>query len=243
MSNFTIIPAIDLREGKVVRLYQGDYARQTDYATDPLELAHRYRAAGAEWLHVVDLDGAREGSGSQHELIAKIARTGLRVQAGGGVRGSGDLQRLFDAGVERVVVGSVAVRDRDTVTRWLSEQGEERIVLALDARWRDGAWRVPTAGWTTDEGATLYQLMRHYAAAGARHVLCTDIDRDGTLQGPNLALYEYLRTLEPGLLLQVSGGVRALEDIPAAQETGAAAIILGRALLEHRFTLEDALSC
>ena len=243
MSEFDIIPAIDLRDGKVVRLYQGDYDRQTDYAADPLELAHRYHAAGAEWLHVVDLDGAREGGGRHHELIAKIVHAGLRVQAGGGVRGEDDLRRLFDAGVERVVVGSMAVRERDAVAGWLSAHGESRIVLALDARWQGDAWRVPTAGWTTDEGATLDELARYYAAAGARHVLCTDIDRDGTLQGPNLALYDYLRALEPGLLLQVSGGVRALEDIAAARETGAAAIILGRALLERRFTLEDALSC
>lgn len=243
MSAFTIIPAIDLRGGQVVRLYQGDYAKQTDYAVDPVELAQRYRAAGAEWLHVVDLDGARDGGGGHIDLIAKMAYTGLRVQAGGGVRDEAGLQRLFDAGVERVVVGSLAVRAPETVGRWLDGFGGERIALALDTRWRDGAWRVPTAGWTTDEGGALDPLARHYAAAGARHVLCTDIDRDGTLQGPNLALYDHLHALEPGLLLQVSGGVRALEDIAAARETGAAGIILGRALLEGRFRLEEALSC
>jgi phosphoribosylformimino-5-aminoimidazole carboxamide ribotide isomerase len=243
MSAFEIIPAIDLRAGKVVRLYQGDYGRQTHYPVDPLEQAHRYRAAGAEWLHVVDLDGARDGGGSHLELIAKIARAGSRVQSGGGVRREEDLRRLFDAGVERVVVGSMAVREPAVVERWLADFGAERIVLALDARWKDGAWRVPTAGWTTDEGGLLDGLARHYAAAGARHVLCTDIDRDGTLQGPNLALYRHVHANEPGLRLQVSGGVRAIDDIPAARGTGAAAIVLGRALLEGRFTVEEALSC
>ena len=209
MSAFDIIPAIDLRGGKVVRLYQGDYDRQTHYAVDPLELAHRYRAAGTEWLHVVDLDGARDGGSGHVGLIAKIVGAGSRVQCGGGARGEEDLRRLFDAGVERVVVGSMAVREPETVVRWLSDFGTERIVLALDTRWKNSAWRVPTAGWTTDESNTLDELARHYAAAGAHHVLCTDIDRDGTLRGPNLALYRHLRAQEPGLRLQVSGGVRA----------------------------------
>ena len=137
----------------------------------------------------------------------------------------------------------VAVTEPETVVRWLSDFGTERIVLALDTRWKNSAWRVPTAGWTTDESNTLDELARHYAAAGARHVLCTDIDRDGTLRGPNLALYRHLRAQEPGLRLQVSGGVRAPEDIAAARATGAAAILLGRALLEGHFTVEEALSC
>lgn len=243
MNAFDVIPAIDLREGRVVRLYQGDYRRQTQYAVDPLEQAERYRAAGAAWLHLVDLDGARVGGGTHLDLVAKIARAGSRLQAGGGVRSETDVHRLFDAGVERVVVGSLAVREPAMVERWLAGFGAERIVLALDARWSDDAWRVPTAGWTTDEGGLLDALVRHYAAAGARHVLCTDIDRDGTLQGPNLGLYRHVLASEPGLRLQVSGGVRALEDIRAARDTGAAAIVLGRALLEGRVGVEEALSC
>ncbi|MFT4197278.1 MAG: HisA/HisF-related TIM barrel protein, partial [Pseudoxanthomonas sp.] len=216
-AGFQIIPAIDLRGGKVVRLYQGDYDRQTDYGLDPVELARGYRAAGAQWIHLVDLDGARQGDSPHLKIIERIARLGLRVQAGGGVRGGGDVQAFRDAGVERVVVGSLAVREPHTAIGWLQEFGAEHIVLALDTRFRDGGWQLSSAGWTQGEGVTLDQLAPHYAAAGARHVLCTDIDRDGTLQGPNLALYAHLRALAPALQVQVSGGVRALADVAAAQ--------------------------
>lgn len=240
--NFTVYPAIDLRDGRVVRLYQGDYARQTDYAIDPLQLAQDYAAAGAEWLHVVDLDGARSGRFDNLSVLTSLTQSGLRVQAGGGVRSEDDLQRLFDAGVERVVVGSVAMRAPERVIAWLSRYGAERLTVALDTRMRDGVWRLPSAGWTEDEIITLDELTPRYAKAGARHLLCTDIDRDGTLGGPNLDLLEHLRKLAPELAVQVSGGVRAVEDVSQARDRGAAGIVLGRALLEERFTLADALN-
>jgi phosphoribosylformimino-5-aminoimidazole carboxamide ribotide isomerase len=243
MSTFTVIPAIDLREGHVVRLYQGDYARQTRYHVDPLALAHEYAAAGATWLHVVDLDGARSGKLDNLKVLADLARAGMKLQAGGGVRSADDVQRLRDAGVERVVIGSLAVRDLGCVAGWLDDFGSEHLTLALDTRWRDGAWRLPSAGWTEDESAILDELAPYYAKAGARHLLCTDIDRDGTLSGPNLALLAHLRDIAPSLGVQVSGGVRAVDDVRAAQEAGAAGIVLGRALLEGKFTLGEALSC
>ena len=243
MSPFTVIPAIDLREGHVVRLYQGDYDRQTRYHVEPLALARSYAAAGARWLHVVDLDGARSGHLDNLRVLEQLAHAGLRLQAGGGVRDADDVQRLLDAGVERVVVGSLAVREPERVTGWLGDVGAGHLTLALDTRWRDGAWRLPSAGWTEDEAATLDELAPHYAAAGARHLLCTDIDRDGTLTGPNLALLAHLRSIAPALAVQVSGGVRALDDVRAARDAGAAGIVLGRALLEGRFTVGEALSC
>ncbi len=243
MNAFTVIPAIDLREGHVVRLYQGDYDRQTRYAVDPLQLAHDYAAAGATWLHVVDLDGARSGMSDNLRVLKGMARAGMKIQAGGGVRSEDDVRRLRDAGVTRVVVGSLAVREPDRVIGWLGDFGPEHLTLALDTRWRDGAWRLPSAGWTEDEHATLDELAPRYAAAGARHLLCTDIDRDGTLSGPNLALLEHLRTIAPALKVQVSGGVRAVDDVAQARAAGAAGIVLGRALLEGRFTLGEALSC
>ena len=242
-SSFTVIPAIDLHGGHVVRLYQGDYERRTHYPVDPLALAHEYAAAGAQWLHVVDLDGARSGRLDNLRVLGMLANTGLRLQAGGGVRGEDDLKRLFDAGVARVVVGSLAVRDFERVAAWLKTYGPERLTLALDTRWRDGVRRLPSAGWTEDEDATLDELAPRYAAAGARHLLCTDIERDGTLSGPNLALLAHLRNLVPSLAIQVSGGVRAVDDVRRARDGGAAAIVLGRALLEKRFTLGEALSC
>ncbi|HEX7338899.1 MAG TPA: 1-(5-phosphoribosyl)-5-[(5-phosphoribosylamino)methylideneamino]imidazole-4-carboxamide isomerase [Rhodanobacteraceae bacterium] len=241
--SFVVYPAIDLRDGHVVRLYQGDYARQTDYAVTPLEQAQSYLDAGAQWLHVVDLDGARSGNSYNLDVIAAIAKLGLKVQAGGGVREEADLLRLFDVGVRRVVVGSLSVRDPDRVCRWLQQYGPERLTIALDTRFRDGQWRLPSAGWERDENVTLDELAPRYAAAGARHVLCTDIDRDGTLAGPNVLLAMHLAKLAPGLEVQVSGGVRELDDIRTARRAGAGGIVLGRSLLEGKFTAREALAC
>ena len=241
--NFDVIPAIDLRGGQVVRLKQGDYAQQTTYAADPRELAGRYADAGARWLHLVDLDGARSGRLDNLAVIAAIATDGMAIQAGGGVRKEADLQRLFDAGVQRVVVGSVAVRDPARVAAWLAKYGAERLTLALDTRHAEGRWVLPSAGWTEVEARTLDELVPWYAARGARHLLCTDIDRDGMLAGFNLDLYRHLATSVPQLALQASGGVRSLDDIRAARDAGANAVILGRALLEGSFTVAEALAC
>lgn len=242
--NFEVIPAIDLRGGRVVRLRQGDYARETTFANDPVELAQRYADAGARKLHVVDLDGARSGRFVNLAVVEKIADAcALEVQAGGGVRNSEDLQRLYSAGVARVVVGSVAVREPDTVAAWIATFGADRLVLALDTRRRGGDWYLPVHGWTEDSAVRLDTLATHYAQAGARHVLCTDIDRDGTLAGFNLDLYRALRRLAPGFEVQASGGACSLDDIRAARAAGVRGVILGRALLEGRFTLKEALAC
>ncbi|MGE7136152.1 1-(5-phosphoribosyl)-5-[(5-phosphoribosylamino)methylideneamino]imidazole-4-carboxamide isomerase [Luteibacter sp. NPDC031894] len=235
------IPAIDLRDGKVVRLFKGDYAQQTTFAFEPEALAARYADEGAEWLHVVDLDGARSGHFENLATIAGIASSGrLRVQAGGGIRDEDGVRRLLEAGVHRVVVGSMAIRDPETVAGWIARYGAERIVLALDTRFRDGEWKLPSAGWTADEARTLDDLLPWYASTGARHVLCTDIDRDGTMSGPNVALYRHLAALAPTLAVQASGGVRSLDDVAALALQGMAGVILGRALLEGAFVLTDA---
>jgi phosphoribosylformimino-5-aminoimidazole carboxamide ribotide isomerase len=242
MTSFDVIPAIDLRDGQVVRLKQGDYAQQTTYATDPRELARRYVDAGARWLHLVDLDGARSGQLDNLAMIEALVAVGMQVQAGGGVREEADLQRLFDAGVQRVVLGSVAIRDPERVAGWLDKYGAKRLTLALDTRRIDGRWVLPSAGWTEIEARTLDELAPWYAARGARHLLCTDIDRDGMLAGFNLDLYRHLADSVPQLAVQASGGVRSLDDIRAAREAGAQGVILGRALLEGRFTVLEALS-
>jgi phosphoribosylformimino-5-aminoimidazole carboxamide ribotide isomerase len=240
---FEVIPAIDLREGRVVRLKQGDYAQQTTYAADPRELAQRYADAGARWLHLVDLDGARSGNLENLAVIQAIAASGMQIQAGGGVRGEDDLRRLFDAGVPRVVLGSVAIRDPALVAGWLATRGAEMLTIALDTRHIDGRWTLPSAGWTESETRTLDELAPWYAARGARHLLCTDIERDGMLAGFNLDLYRHLADSVPQLAVQASGGVRSLDDIRAARDAGARGVILGRALLEGRFTVEEALVC
>ncbi|QNK01821.1 1-(5-phosphoribosyl)-5-[(5-phosphoribosylamino)methylideneamino]imidazole-4-carboxamide isomerase [Dyella telluris] len=241
--SFTVIPAIDLRAGRVVRLKQGDYAQQTTYEFDPRALAGDYAQAGAAWLHLVDLDGARGGSLENLAVIEAIARDGMKIQAGGGVRTEADVQRLFDAGVSRVVLGSLAIREPAMVEAWLAARGAERFTLALDTLYRDGAWTLPSAGWTETESRTLDDLAPWYAERGAQHLLCTDIDRDGMLAGFNLDLYRYLADTVPSMAVQASGGVRSLDDIRAARDAGARGVILGRALLEGRFNLKDALAC
>jgi len=239
---FTAIPAIDLRGGQVVRLKQGDYAQQTTYSDNPRALAKRYADAGARWLHLVDLDGARSGNLDNLAVIEAIARDGMQVQAGGGVREQADLDRLLDAGVTRVVLRSVAIRDPERVATWLDTYGAECLTLALDTRRIDGRWALPSAGWTEVETRTLDELAPWYAARGARHLLCTDIDRDGMLAGFNLDLYRHLAGTVPSLAVQASGGVRSLDDIRAARGAGARGVILGRALLEGRFTVAEALA-
>ena len=239
-----IIPAIDLRGGKVVRLAQGDYARETRYPVEPLALAQSYGAEGARWLHVVDLDGARSGALENLRVIHAIASTPLQVQAGGGVRSEGDLQRLFDAGVARAVVGSVAVREPERVENWIARYGADRICIALDTRVdAAGWWTLPIKGWTEVAPSGLDELARRYARVGAHHLLCTDIDRDGMMSGPNLALYAHLREIAPDLSMQASGGVRGVDDLRSLRDGGAAGAILGRSLLEGRVTLKEALQC
>ena len=239
-----IIPAIDLRAGRVVRLKQGDYAQETRYEFDAYALAADYADAGAKWLHLVDLDGAKSGAFENLRVIEKIAAAErLAVQAGGGVRSEDDVQRLLDAGVARVVVGSVAVREPDKMEEWIGRYGEDRLCIALDTRNEAGVWRLPSAGWTQSEGATLDELAPRYAAAGARHLLCTDISRDGMLSGPNLDLYAHVQRIAPTLSVIASGGVRDLADVLALRTRDIGGVVLGRSLLEGKLILAEAFVC
>lgn len=244
-NDFQHYPAIDIRDGRVVRLAQGDYARETRYGDDPLSVIRGYAEQGALWLHLVDLDAARVGSYTLAPLLADIkATTALHVQTGGGVRSREDVERLLEAGADRVVIGSLAVRRPEEVQAWLREFGAGRITVALDTRQDEaGAWRLPVHGWTEYAAGTLDDFARRFADAGLIHLLSTDIARDGMLSGPNMALYRHLRAVAPGLRVQASGGVRALEDITTARAEGCAGIVLGRALLEGRFALREALAC
>ena len=239
--SFVLYPAIDVRAGRIVRLRQGDYARETGYAGSPLAAARRYAEQGAAWLHLVDLDGARDGGHGLAPLLREIvAGTGLQVQAGGGVRDSDGVQRLLDAGAARVVIGSMAVQETARVEGWIARFGPEAIVVALDARLVAGQWQLPVAGWTAPTGASLAALAAGYEAAGAVHLLSTDIGRDGMLSGPGLGLYRRLRAAAPQLQVQASGGIRDAQDVARLQALGCAGAILGRTLLEGRMALADA---
>lgn len=243
-ADFQVYPAIDVREGRVVRLRQGDYAQETRYDDEPIALARRYSQTGVRWLHLVDLDAARYGGYTLAPLLHAITTsTWLRVQTGGGVRSEADVEAILEAGADRVVIGSLAVRDPERVIGWVRRFGAEHITIALDARQsEDGQWCLPVAGWTQDSGVQIEPLVRQFADIGVRHLLCTDITRDGMLSGPNLELYRYLRTLAPELRVQASGGIRDTDDIVAAHAAGCGGVVLGKALLEGRFALGDALN-
>ncbi len=241
-----IIPAIDLLAGRCVRLFQGDFDKVTAYERDPVELAASYRAAGASRLHVVDLDGARTGTPRHLDVISAIAGTsGLAVQAGGGIRDARTVDAFLAAGVTRVVVGSVAVNEPATALDWIRYAGPERFVLAFDVRIdrSSGEPMAVTHGWRDASGRCLWDLIEQFLAAGARHFLCTDVGRDGTLAGPNNTLYAECVQRFPAARIIASGGLASAADLPALAATGVGAVVAGRALLDGLLSLEEMRQC
>ena len=240
-----IYPAIDLRGGRIVRLTEGKFDQEKSYGDDPLAVARGFQAAGATWLHVVDLDGAKDPAKRQTALVEQLARdSGLRVQTGGGIRDESQVATLLQAGVQRVIIGSLAVRQPDLVRGWLRQFGPEKIILSPDVRLdAAGIPRIAAAGWQETTGVALDDLLNGFLPAGLIHILCTDISRDGKLTGPNSALYAALVQRFPTLQIQASGGVASLDDLRTLQTTGAAGAIVGRALYENKFTLQEALAC
>jgi phosphoribosylformimino-5-aminoimidazole carboxamide ribotide isomerase len=240
-----IIPAIDLINGKVVRLYQGDYGQKTEYSASAQERFDLYVAAGAKQLHLVDLDGAKDASKRQLDVIRELLKnTRAPVQIGGGIRTENDVRDLLEAGANRVVIGSTAVKSPDMVIEWMKRYGAEHIVLALDVNIdADGQRKIAVAGWQQDSGITIEALIEKFLPAGLKHVLCTDISRDGTLQGSNVALYSCLSREYPQIQFQASGGIGGIADIEALKGSGVGGIILGRSLLEGKFTVEEAIAC
>ncbi|NLS11438.1 1-(5-phosphoribosyl)-5-[(5-phosphoribosylamino)methylideneamino]imidazole-4-carboxamide isomerase [Vibrio sp. SM6] len=240
-----IIPALDLIDGQVVRLYQGDYGQVTEYKVNPAEQFKLYHDAGANWLHLVDLTGAKDTTARQLDLISTLlASTPAKIQIGGGVRSEQDVVDLLEAGAQRVVVGSTAVKHPEMVKAWMRSYGAEKIVLALDINIdADGTRKVAISGWQEDSGVTIEALIEDYLTVGLKHVLCTDISRDGTLAGSNVALYQSLCQQYPQVQFQSSGGIGALSDIEALKGTGVAGVIVGRALLDGKFTAKEALAC
>lgn len=236
-----LIPAIDLRNGACVRLFQGDFSAETRYTHDPAALLEHYRSLGAPWLHVVDLDGAKDGALANRALIVSLARcTGIHLQVGGGVRSAAVVEDLLTAGVQRVVVGSAAIEKADEVAGWIDRFGPDRLCLAFDCRLDErGTPKPRTRGWTEDASIDLWTALAPFAAVGLKHVLCTDIARDGTMTGPNVELYSEAVSRFPQLLWQASGGVRDAADLRALEKIGVAAAVSGKALLESRITSEE----
>ena len=237
-----VYPAIDLRDGVCVRLMHGRFDAVTRYDDDPAARLAAFRAAGADWAHIVDLDGAEAGRAMQHALIGELAAAiDIRIQSGGGVRSADDIRRLLDAGVSRVVVGSLAVSDPEAVSGWLERFGPDCITLAIDVR-ADGDRYIPALkGWTEAADIDLWAALDRYPPGSARHLLVTDVGRDGALTGPNLDLLAEIHQRRPDLWLQASGGVADVSDLTGARSVGASGAIVGRALYEGRFTLQQAL--
>lgn len=240
-----IIPALDLIDGQVVRLYQGDYNQVTGYAMDPAHQCGLYQKAGAQWLHLVDLTGAKNPKARQLPLIRRLlASTSAHLQVGGGVRTEDDVAALLQAGARRVVVGSSAVRQPDLACQWLQRFDPEQLVLALDVHIdQAGQRQVALSGWQENSGIAIETLLEKFLDAGLRHVLCTDISRDGTLAGPNISLYQDLSRQFPRIAFQASGGIGSLADIAALRTSGVAGVIVGKALLEQRFSASQAIDC
>ena len=236
-----VIPAIDLRKGQCVRLLRGDFDRQTNYSDDPVALAGSYEATGFSDLHVVDLDGALSGQQENQDIIREIiSSSDLAVQIGGGIRTEVQLKSWLAAGVARVVIGSLAVIRPHLVSAWLDTYGPDKIVLALDVTLDEaGTPQLATHGWTRSGDMTLWQCIDTYLNVDLRHVLCTDISKDGAMSGPNFELYAQLLEKYPHLQLQASGGVRDIDDLIALNRIGVPAAISGRALLDGKINTEE----
>jgi phosphoribosylformimino-5-aminoimidazole carboxamide ribotide isomerase len=236
-----LIPAIDLRGGGCVRLLRGDFNAETRYAALPAELLGKYRGYGADWLHVVDLDAARDGGAGNRAAVAVLAGdASVRVQLGGGLRDRAALDAAFELGAARAVIGSAAVTKVSAVRQWLGEFGAERLTLAFDVRLDGvGVPRVATHGWREQTSLCRWDALAAYEGSSLVHVLCTDVSRDGALGGPNLELYREAHARFPALAWQASGGIRDARDLQALADTGVAAAISGKALLDDLIPPEE----
>lgn len=238
-----IFPAIDLMDRKCVRLFKGDFNQRTDYETSPMDVAKSYAADGAQWMHVVDLDGAKRGTTTQSDLIIDLAvQSGLKVQTGGGIRSTEQIEALLKGGVNRVVIGSLAVSDKPKVMEWMSLFGSDRIVLALDINiGEDGEPRPALKGWTEPSKETLWDVVESYA--DVQTLLVTDISKDGVLGGANVALYEAIIKRYPNIDLITSGGVGTLDHVKDLKALNPHGVIIGKALYENKFSLAEAIAC
>ena len=240
-----IFPAMDLMDGGCVRLLKGDFNARTNYDADPVAVARIYAEAGADWMHIVDLDGAKNGKAEQSDLILKIANSAnIKVQTGGGIRDLEQIKRLLNGGVDRVVIGSLAITNPQMVRHWLRDVGPNFICLALDVnQGEDGEYRPATKGWTETSEKTLWDVLVDFLGSGLKTFLVTDIGRDGMQQGGNLELYKRIQSEFPTLDLITSGGVGTLNHVQDLKKINPHGIIIGKALYEGAFSLSEAMTC
>ena len=230
-----LIPAIDLIEGKCVRLSRGDYNTRKIYNEDPLEVARMFESGGLEYLHLVDLDGAAAGRVVNYRILEKIStRTGLKIDFGGGIRSEEDVRNAFESGAVQITGGSIAVQQPNLFESWLKEYGNQRIILGADSKNRE----IAVSGWTEVSGRDVVEFIAGYEEKGVKYVICTDIDKDGMLGGPSFKLYRDILT-RTGVKLVASGGVSSPEDLLRLKETGCEGAIIGKALYEGKIKLKD----
>lgn len=234
-----LIPAIDIIDGQCVRLTKGDYDQKTVYSNSPLEIAQRFEQLGFKRLHVVDLDGAKSKHVVNNKVLKDItSTTNLTVDFGGGIKTDEDLEKAFDAGASMVTVGSIAVTRPDLFEKWLNKYGAERMILGADVR--NG--KISINGWKEDSTEDLLPFLQKNIDAGVKNVLCTEISKDGTLQGPAISLYKKVMAAYPSLHLIASGGVSSIDDIEQLHAAGIPAVVFGKAIYEGRISLQELLS-
>lgn len=239
----TLFPALDLINGKVVRLFKGDYAREQSYDFKPLDKLKEYENAGAKWLHLVDLDGAKEPKNRQISLIKSLCdAANVSVQVGGGIRSKADIKALLSAGASRVVIGSVAILNPELCVEILREFPAHQICLALDVLPKGAEFIVAVNAWQNESDKKLLEVIEFYAEHGLSHLLCTDISRDGTMSGANLRLYKLISEIFPNIEILASGGVNSLDDLKNLKGI-CGGVIVGKALLDGTFSVQDALAC
>lgn len=232
-----VVPAIDLVQGRCVRLYRGDYSRQTTYGEDPADQARLFEEAGFERLHVIDLEGARDGSRANRSALLRIRQqVRIPIQAGGGIRTAEDVQELLEAGIDYLIAGTVLLERPDEVENWLAEHGAEPFIAGLDLR----RGRLQVRGWRESSPTAVEEALEYLAGWGIRQVISTDVSSDGTLSEPNWALYRRLAGLLPqGSKLIAAGGVSRPDHLPRLQQAGASGAVVGRALYEGGFSLQE----
>jgi phosphoribosylformimino-5-aminoimidazole carboxamide ribotide isomerase len=231
-----IIPAIDIIDGKCVRLTQGDYAQKKVYNENPVEVARDFEKAGLQFLHLVDLDGAKAGTVINWNVVRDItSHTKLSVDFGGGIKKAEEIQKLLDLGVKQVNLGSIAVKQPDIVYGWIKKFGADKIILSADVK----AEKIQISGWQENVAMTIQQLVKAFGEQGLQFATCTDIDTDGMLKGPNIALYKKLLHEFPLIKWVASGGVSSLQDVEALKAAGVDGVIIGKAIYENKISLKE----
>ena len=231
-----IIPAIDIIEGKCVRLSKGDYNTKKIYNENPLEVAKSFQDHGIEYLHLVDLDGAKSKHIVNHKILEQIAsKTDLKVDFGGGLKSDKDLEIAFESGANQITGGSIAVKDPDLFQNWIQKYGSDKIILGADAKNR----KIAVSGWLEDSDKEIIPFIQNYEEKGAKYVICTDISKDGMLEGPSFDLYEEILSETKNINLIASGGISEFDELPKLAELGCEGVIIGKAIYENRIRLKQ----